>query len=275
MTRALVTNDDGIGSAGLATLAGAAVRSGLDVVVAAPDKNLSGASASLTALQEDRRVVLNEHELEGLSGLPAFAVAATPAFITLLAVRGAFGRPPDLVLSGINKGHNAGQAILHSGTVGAAMTAAAHGCRALAVSLASVAATTAGEAPEWGTAAQVVARVLPVLGLVGPRTVVNVNVPNVPATELRGLRPAGLSSFGAVQVNVAESGSGYISVEIADEKAPTEPGTDAALLAAGWATLTCLQPICQVDEPCFDHLYGARAGLRTTRREISAAADHS
>ena len=250
--RALVTNDDGIGSVGLVSLARAALSLGLDVVVAAPDKNLSGASASLTALQADRRVVVSPHKLERLGSVPAFAVAATPAFITLLATRGAFGEPPDLVLSGINQGHNAGQAILHSGTVGAAMTAAAYGRRAMAVSLASVGPALRGEALEWATAEQVAGKALPALVLSPPRTLVNINVPNVPPGALRGLRRATLSTFGSVQANVVETGQGYISVEMADVEAANEPGTDAALLAEGWATFTCLSPMCEVDEPCFD-----------------------
>ncbi|MGH9107322.1 MAG: 5'/3'-nucleotidase SurE [Acidimicrobiales bacterium] len=246
--RALVTNDDGIESEGLRRLARAALKAGLDVVVAAPGKDLSGTSASLTAVRTGGRVVCHERRLAGLEGVPAYAVEATPAFITLLATRGAFGRPPDIVLSGINRGHNAGQAVLHSGTVGAAFTAAAYGRRALAVSL------VAGEPFQWGTADRVVAHVLPALARAEQGIVLNVNVPNVVPPTLRGLCRAKLSVFGAVRTNVAESGQGFITVEMADVAAELEAGTDAALLAEGWATFTLLQPLCEVDNPWFDDL---------------------
>jgi 5'-nucleotidase len=123
---AVVTNDDGIGSEGLRMLAGAAVRAGWDVVVAAPDRQASGSGAAMTAVQADGQVVVERHRLPGIETVPAYAVQAAPGFIAFTAVRGAFGRRPDYLLSGINLGPNTGQAVLHSGTVGAAMTAATH-----------------------------------------------------------------------------------------------------------------------------------------------------
>jgi 5'-nucleotidase len=56
-----------------------------------------------------------------------YAVAASPAYIAVLARVGVFGPPPEILLSGINRGANAGHALLHSGTVGAALTAANNG----------------------------------------------------------------------------------------------------------------------------------------------------
>ena len=73
----------------------------------------------------------------------------------------------------------------------------------------------------------------------------NVNAPNVAVAELRGLRRARLASFGAVQTNVAESGEGWVRVTVADLDAEYEPGTDAALVADGYATVTPLRPICE------------------------------
>ena len=76
------------------------------------------------------------------TGVPAtvpddavLAVDGLPAFIALTGMRGAFGPPPDIVLWGINNGPNTGYAVLHSGTVGAALTASTFGARAMAVSL--------------------------------------------------------------------------------------------------------------------------------------------
>src|SRR5437764_9905885 len=113
--------------------------------------------------------------------------------IVRAGVRGAFGPPPDLVLSGINDGPNTGHAVLHSGTVGAALTAATHGCRSVAFSL-GVATT-----PDYRAAAEIARTVIPwALQIPGPLTL-NVNVPSGPPDSLRGLRPARLASFGAVQ----------------------------------------------------------------------------
>src|SRR5437879_11605939 len=136
MTRALVTNDDGVASEGLRRLARVAVTAGLDTVVAAPRNEASGSSAALTAQQADGRIVVERRALEGVDGADVYAVSGTPGFIAHIASRGAFGAAPHVVLSGINRGANTGNAILHSGTVGATLTARTHDCRALAISLA-------------------------------------------------------------------------------------------------------------------------------------------
>jgi 5'-nucleotidase len=245
--RALVTNDDGIEAEGIRSLARAAVEAGLDVVVAAPLTDSSGASASLIALSNDSQVVLERRSLEGLDGVPAYGVAAVPGFITLLAIRGAFGAAPDIVLSGVNAGLNTGHAILHSGTVGAVFTGSTLGCRGMAVSLERPPQAAVAEL-HWDTAGHVAAEVLPWLTAATTPIVLNVNAPNVPLAELRGLRRARLASFGAVQTNIAESGEGYVRVSVADLKAEYEPGTDAALVADRYATVTPLRPICEALE---------------------------
>ncbi|TMC47493.1 MAG: 5'/3'-nucleotidase SurE [Chloroflexi bacterium] len=240
--RALITNDDGIESAGLRHLARVARDAGFEVVVAAPRDESSGSSASLTAVQADGRVIVEARKLgQDLEGVPAFAVAATPGFIALIASRGAFGPRPDVVLSGINRGANTGHAILHSGTVGAGLTACTQRCRAMAVSL-------AGSAPtHWTTAALVAREALGHLLASDAAVVLNVNVPDLPMADVRGLRHARLSSFGAVQTTIAEVGQGYVRVGVSDLEAEREPGSDATLLAAGFATVTALDPICERD----------------------------
>jgi 5'-nucleotidase len=237
--RALITNDDGIDSVGLHRLAALAVESGFDVVVAAPRENFSGASASLAAVQAGGRLEIERRVLPGLEDIDAYSVAAAPAFLALLGGRGAFGPAPEVVLSGINLGHNAGQAVLHSGTVGAALTAGSHGSRAMAVSL------VVDQEPRWDTAVAAARPLLPKLLEAPARTVLNLNAPDVPVDALRGLRAAKLASFGAVQTNVTEHGQGFIRVEMADVNAELEEGTDAAFLADGWATVTTLEPICE------------------------------
>lgn len=247
----LVTNDDGIASPGVAALARIALEGDLEVVVAAPLRDTSGASASITAVEEDGHFVVERCPLPGLEDCDTFGVGGLPAFIALTGCRGAFGPIPDVVLSGINHGPNTGFAVLHSGTVGAALTASTHGARAMAVSLHSGAHIRVPHhtgTPHWETAAEVARRVLPWLLQAPPRTVLNLNVPNVALEEVRGLRTARLATFGAVQFNVVEKGEGYAKIALSEMDAEFEPGTDAALVAEGWATVTPLRAVCQADD---------------------------
>lgn len=135
VTRVLVTNDDGVESPGLAPLVRAVVQQGHEVVVVAPDRDMSGSAAAIGQIHVDQGVEATPVELEGLAGVPAHAVDGPPGLCVLAARLGGFGDPPELVVSGINPGCNTGRAVLHSGTVGAALTAANFGCRGLAVSL--------------------------------------------------------------------------------------------------------------------------------------------
>lgn len=243
--RVLITNDDGIDSTGLRTLATVAAEAGLDVVVAAPHEERSGSSAALVATRSDGRLVVREEPIPDLDGIRAFGVEATPAFITWAGIRGAFGERPDLVLSGVNKGPNTGHAVLHSGTVGAAFTANAHGLPAMAVSI------TAQEPSHWATAAEVAARTLGWM-LKQDRlmpVVLNVNVPDVPPDRLRGITSAPLASFGAVQADVAEVGAGYVALTFSEIDVSTEPHTDAGLQQAGWATVTTLTGPREAEHP--------------------------
>ncbi|WJJ14438.1 5'/3'-nucleotidase SurE (plasmid) [Prescottella equi] len=237
--RALVTNDDGVDSHGISVLARVAYEAGLDVVVAAPHQERSGASASLTALQHDGRLAVSQHDFPDLPGIEVNAVEASPALISFVAASGAFGPPPDIVLSGINHGPNTGHAILHSGTVGAALTGATHETLALAVSLAT------NNPRNWDTAELVTRHALEwILANGTPGAVLNVNSPDIPPGELKGVRAASLAKFGAVQANIGEAAAGFVSVtftEIHVEDPDDSDETDAVLLTRGWATATALR----------------------------------
>jgi 5'-nucleotidase len=235
--RALVTNDDGISSEGLRCLAQVGRRLDLEVIVAAPATDASGSSASLHATEVDGRIMLEAYPLSGLEGAACYGVPATPGFLALLGARGAFGRAPDVVLSGINRGANLGRAVIHSGTVGAALTAGAQGIRAMAVSLAD------GETMLWETAGHVAEEVLGRLLDLPPATVLNVNAPNIAPGELGGIRQATLAKFGVVETRITNATEGYLEISLSDTGAQLEEGTDAALLSSGFATVTPLQSI--------------------------------
>jgi 5'-nucleotidase len=191
-----------------------------------------------------------------LAGVPAYGVAASPGYIVVLAGLGAFGPPPDLVLSGVNRGANAGNAILHSGTVGAALTAAANGIRAMAVSLDVVSPAAVNpaagvitpvepvddESHHWATAADVACHLLPWLADAPARTVLNLNVPDVARAAVAGLRQASLAPFGHVQMAITETGRDYVRVALEETGAREIPGSDLAWLAAGYAAVSVVRP---------------------------------
>jgi 5'-nucleotidase len=238
MIRALVTNDDGIESPGLHALAALALEMADEVLVAAPTRESSGASASLGAVEEHGHLVTEVRDVAGLERAEVLAVRAAPALIVRAALHDAFGPPPDLVLSGINQGANTGHAIVHSGTVGAGVTAITHGCSALAVSI-----DVGGDHWHWETA---VAHARPVCRWLLDRSepaLLNLNVPNLSIAAVRGLRHAPLANFGAVQTKVSEVGHGYVRLEYKEIDPMSEPSSDAALLAHGWACLTPIVPI--------------------------------
>lgn len=240
--RALITNDDGIDSPGLAVLARVALDAGYEVTVVAPAQEASGASASLIGGEVDGRLVMEERACPGLpSGATSYAVGATPGLIAFLAAYEAFGPRPDLVLSGVNRGSNTGNAVLHSGTVGAAFSAMTHGIHAMAVSVAS------SQPQHWETAEAVARHALPWLTeQPADGGILNVNVPDLPVANVRGVRSAPLARFGAVQATLDTDHAGQHTVRYAEIDPTQDAASDAGMLAAGWATLTLLQA------PCFD-----------------------
>ncbi|MDQ4092207.1 MAG: 5'/3'-nucleotidase SurE [Actinomycetota bacterium] len=245
--KAVVVNDDGIDSPGLAALAAAAIRAGLDVVVAAPMRQSSGASAGIIAAVKEGQTMVERRELANLPGVEAYAVDAQPGYIVLAAVRGWLDPVPDLVLSGINHGANVGRAILHSGTIGAALTAGVNGLLGLAVSL-DVGLRPAG-APHWDTAGSLLPDVLELLIDAPAGTVLTLNVPDRPVEALRALRQATLAEFGTVQTRVDRLEEGRLRLADVEIDTQPAPGTDSALLAAGHPTLTALESVREASSP--------------------------
>jgi 5'-nucleotidase len=242
--RALITNDDGIDSPGLWALAAGAREAGFDVVVAAPHVDASGVGASVVAVREGNRTRVHPRELPGLPGVPAFAVEGHPAWIVHAAARGWLDPAPDVVLSGANLGSNVGRMVLHSGTVGAALTASLYGIRALAVSL-DCGWDPPGQ-PHWEAVRHVLPAVIDLL-LAGPGGgVLSLNVPDLPVDGLGKLREAELAPFGAVQVSmVHRSGDDGEALHASLEEPAAGPAanSDIALLALGHPTLTALQTV--------------------------------
>ncbi len=169
--------------------------------------------------------------------MPAHAVAAHPGPIVLAAAQGAFGDPPDIVLSGVNHGANVGRAVLHLGTVGAALTASQR--RPCASSVARCRAGAAAAAT-LDTAVTVAATLFDRLAALPGGSVLNLNVPN--QAEVNPPLRAGLAEFGTVRARVDYAGDGAISLAaIVEGELP--PDSDARLLAEGHPTVTALRSV--------------------------------
>lgn len=233
----LVTNDDGIESPGIHSLVRHLAATAHEVVVVAPDRDWSGSGAALGEFDVDRPLPVQRVEIPGSETVPSWALAGPPAATVVAALLGAFGTPPDLVVAGINAGLNTGRTVLHSGTVGAALTGQNFGVSGLAVSVAS------GDQWFWDTAAVLAVGVLDLVCDGPPRSVLNLNVPALPRDEVRGVRWARLAPFGAVRAAVRSSGETQIEMELVRTGYTPAEDTDQGCVDRGFASLTTLAGI--------------------------------
>jgi 5'-nucleotidase len=172
--RILLSNDDGYQARGLRVLA-EYLADLAELTIVAPDRNRSGASNSLT-LDAPLRVEQVDKNL--------FYVNGTPTDCVHVAITGLLDQDPDMVISGINHGANLGDDVLYSGTVAAAMEGRFLGLPALAVSL------VLAEGHHFATAASITRKLVQqMVERPLPRdTILNVNVPDAPLSELNGMR---------------------------------------------------------------------------------------
>ncbi|OGT22925.1 MAG: 5'/3'-nucleotidase SurE [Gammaproteobacteria bacterium RIFCSPHIGHO2_02_FULL_42_13] len=165
----LISNDDGCQSPGILCLA-KVLKEIADVVIAAPDRNRSGASNSLTLDRPLRVKEMDENH---------YSITGTPTDCVHVAVSTLLDELPNMIVSGINQGPNLGDDILYSGTVAAAIEGRSLGLPSIAVSLNF-------PAVHYETAAQVAKNLVIKLakGSLPSHTILNVNVPDVPLSEL-------------------------------------------------------------------------------------------
>ncbi len=176
----LVTNDDGVLAPGLALLAEACAAVGT-VTVVAPDREQSGTSHSLTL----HRPLRPTRRPDG-----AWQIDGTPTDCVMLALQALMPEGPDFVFSGVNHGPNMGEDVLYSGTVSAAMEAVMLGVPGIGISF-------AGHQPETMASYRslLVQLVRRITSVEFPRnTLLNVNLPRVPADEVQGIRVTRLGS---------------------------------------------------------------------------------
>lgn len=179
----LISNDDGVHALGIQTLAKALRHAGHSVTLIAPDRNRSAASSCLTLVDPLRVMQLENGDYS--------LIAGTPADCVHLALNGLFNTAFDLVISGINHGANLGDDVIYSGTVAAAMEGRHLPLPNIAISLVGKngAGHITGDA-HFETAAQVILDILPKItqGMIGAQQVLNINVPNIPYSELQGIQ---------------------------------------------------------------------------------------
>lgn len=232
--RLLLCNDDGISARGIATLRDA-LRDTYDVTVVAPATEQSAKSHALTMQEPLRAREIRPNE---------WSVTGTPADCVYLALHELLDEPPDLVLSGINRGSNLGTDVFYSGTVAAAMEACLQGFPSVAFSL-HIEPGDAGR--HWETAASVVQRI--VAGVqanrLPPKRVLNVNIPNIPLSLLKGIRTATLGTRRySKRVDTRKDPRGRTYFWIGGEHIDfaTDHGSEGNIVQAGYASVTPLWP---------------------------------
>ncbi|HVR90783.1 MAG TPA: 5'/3'-nucleotidase SurE [Novosphingobium sp.] len=178
--RILLTNDDGIHAPGLDVLEAIARQFSDDIWIVAPAEEQSGAGHSLTL---SRPVRLRQHDAR------RFSVSGTPTDAVMMALRKVMPSPPDVILSGVNRGANLGDDVTYSGTVSAAIEGTLAGVRSVAFSQV-YAREGMGDTVPFAAAEQWGAKVLsPLLDApFNDRTMVNVNFPALPPAEVKGIR---------------------------------------------------------------------------------------
>jgi 5'-nucleotidase len=240
--RILITNDDGINAPGLAALAEIAA------AVAGPEGEVWTVAPAFEQSGVAHAISYTHPTMIAELGPRRFAAEGSPADCVLAGLYDVLkGAPPDLVLSGVNRGNNAAENAVYSGTLGGAMEAALQGLPAIALSqyfgpgnrdIADPFEAARTHGPEL--VRDLMARDAPAED--GYRLFYSVNFPPFPAAGVRGRRvaPQGFrpaTGFGMLP-HVAPSGRRFLWVTGGDQHRPTAPGTDAAVNLDGYISVT-------------------------------------
>jgi 5'-nucleotidase len=247
--RILITNDDGIHAPGLALMEKIAQSLSSDVFIVAPEHDQSGVAHSLSINDPLRlRKISPRH----------FAVKGTPTDCVIMGVRKLLeGAAPDLVLCGVNNGHNVADDVTYSGTVAGAMEAASLGLPAIALSQAY--GPVGREESYWecakthapGLIRQLLAAGLPQF------TVINVNFPPCPPEAVQGIAVSiqGRRDAQAAVIEERADGRGIPYYWIFFARGTSKPGqgTDLEALAQNKISVTPLR-LDLTDEPARERL---------------------
>src|SRR4030042_129729 len=186
----LVVNDDGITAPGLWALA-KELKKVAEVLVVAPDREQTGVGTSITLHQPLRIRRVNPQ----VDGVEAYSIEGTPADSVIVGICMLWQNRVDMVVSGINEGPNLGKDVLVSGTVGAALQSHNCGLPALALSIAAI------DNIHFAVPAKLAALISQQIasGKLPKSTLLNINLPNLPLVELKGIDITRLGNSGYTQ----------------------------------------------------------------------------
>ena len=223
--RVLVSNDDGVDAPGIRILAEGLRAAGHEVLVVAPDRDRSGASNSLTLDAPVRVLQRDEH---------TWCVYGTPTDCVHVAITGMLALEPDMVVSGINNTANLGDDVIYSGTVAAAMEGRFLGLPAVAMSL----ATRDHRGEHYETAARAAVEIIARLQKdpLPADTILNVNVPDIPWSEVRGFEVSRLGNRHRSEPCVQQAdprGRTWWWIGAAGPEQDAGPGTDFTAVRSG------------------------------------------
>jgi len=264
--RILITNDDGINAPGLEVLAAIAD------AVAGPDGEVWTVAPAFEQSGVAHCISYSRPMMMAKLGPRRFAAEGTPADCVLAGIGDAMPGRPDLVLSGVNRGNNAGENTLYSGTIGGAMEAALQEIPAIALSQ-YIGPRIAG-APDLFEAARVhgaavVRRLVdraPWDATSGYALFYNVNFPPIPAAEVKGTRAVAQGwrsdAFFTTEPATAPSGRRYLWITGGPQHGATAPGTDVQAALDGYIAVTPMR----ADLTAHDRLTGLEAVLKDTTR---------
>lgn len=223
--RILITNDDGIHAPGLEVLERIARQLSDDIWIVAPETDQSGAAHSLTLSDPIRvRQVAERH----------FAVRGTPTDCVIMAMKSLMPEKPDLVLSGVNRGHNIAEDVTYSGTVAGAIEGMLLGVRSIALSQAYGLTSDRGSI-RWHTAEAHAADVIGELLELDPPeySVINVNFPDCEPEEVAGvaITRQGKRNQDALKIDARVDARGNPYYWFAFARRPMQPEEDTDLWA--------------------------------------------
>jgi 5'-nucleotidase len=234
--RILLTNDDGVHAPGLKVLEDIARTLSDDIWIVAPHEEQSGAGHSLTLTRPLR---VRRH------GDRHYSVTGTPTDAVMMAMGHLMKDcPPDLILSGVNRGANLAEDVTYSGTVAAAMEGAISGVKSIALSQVH-AREGMGDGVSFTTARAWGERVLRPLIAMPPsrRMLFNVNFPAIAPEDVKGIRVVRQGFHDIARTNIVEGvdprGYAYFWYGLGTSDAVPE-GTDLAAVAEGYVTVTPL-----------------------------------
>jgi len=240
--RILITNDDGINAPGLAVLEAVATE------IAGPEGEVWTVAPAFEQSGVGHAISYTHPMMIAKLGHRRYAAEGSPADCVLAGLYDVLqGARPDLVLSGVNRGNNAAENVMYSGTVGGAIEAALQGLPAIALSQ-FMGPETAELADPFEAAREhgvAVVRALLDRGIWDRndyRLFYNVNFPPVPAAKVRGMKVAAqgyrTDTFFGVEPHMSPAGRRFLWIKGGPQHAPTAPGTDVAVNVEGHVSIT-------------------------------------